>query len=87
MNINDGGDKHMASDNEETNGKVTMAVLGARMDIVIKRQERIENKLDEALGQITRHDERIKGLSARTMVTDGLNLIAALIAASLFGKN
>ena len=78
---------------EASNGRVTMALLKRDLDAVCSELGQVKDQLKTLNENISKHnetvirnEERIRGLSSRTAVTDGLNFIAAIIAAALFGR-
>lgn len=65
----------------ETNGRVTMAVLGERLQTLIEKNEDLLDKFEEHLNQAHERDRKITVLE--TKMKDMDNLKTALIVGSL----
>ena len=77
----------MARLSEDGNGRVTLAVLGAKMDHIIKRldescqqQDRDHDRIGVLEGEVKRVDDRV---SASNMGLSALSVVASSLAAFL----
>jgi len=81
------------------NGRVTLAVLGTKLDSVLTKLDemercqrvdhdrigKIESEAEDNRREVTRNAKRIEQLDTRSKTWDGLNTFAAVVAGVLAG--